>query len=93
MELEQARAPSIGVDQRPVRGMGWSSNAPSGVVTSFILEGLEEPKTSEPVDKMKFCWGKSLIRECGLVLSYRSRCDLKSYHSCEGITMCLHGLH
>ena len=53
MELEQARAPSIGADQRPKKEMGQSSSTPPNVVTNFILEDLKEPKTSEPVDELE----------------------------------------
>ena len=35
------------------REVGQSSAAPPGMVSSFILEGPEEPKTSEPVDELE----------------------------------------
>ncbi|XP_052192778.1 uncharacterized protein LOC127801573 [Diospyros lotus] len=53
METEQVRNPSIGAGQRSVREEGQNSAAPPTVVTSFILEGPEEPKTSEPVDELE----------------------------------------
>jgi len=46
-------APNVEAGQRSVRGVGQSSTTPLGMVSSFILEGPEEPKTSEPVDELK----------------------------------------